>query len=393
MSAKWTSAMRRERGFTLVEMLVTLFALAIILILSAELLFSTRRGAARQQLQVEARQIARGALDYVTYLARGASDLNTNANPANPLAILTYSASGVQATYDNVTDATLADAGTDIITFAWSENPDQAFIDPWPGSGSSANYWGFRMECPPTGDDGGASFARLQADAPTPVGGVSGPILVVDLAGHYAFYEITDFMPSDNSGVCAAGCNTGFGPSWITGCVKLTGQASTFSPPGADATVLSGQTAMNLGVRFISLRVRDGWLEQKSGYFDPNTDNPGTAFTRMMPNVEDMQIAYYFLNGQVWNNAPGHSLSTADSTHCVQNVPAAPGLGSAFDVRNVVGVRISIGVRSSSSVPGETSPRFSRPAIEDHPAATTPDTFYHYQLSAVAMLRNRIRQS
>ncbi len=73
------SSDRAQRGYMLMEVAVALLALVLILVLSAQLLFATRRASVRQQLHVEARQVARGAADYLAFQARGATDLVTDA--------------------------------------------------------------------------------------------------------------------------------------------------------------------------------------------------------------------------------------------------------------------------------------------------------------------------
>ncbi len=52
-------------GFTLVEVLVVVASLGMILWMVGPLFFPMRQAAERQRLQVEARQTARGATDYV----------------------------------------------------------------------------------------------------------------------------------------------------------------------------------------------------------------------------------------------------------------------------------------------------------------------------------------
>ena len=72
------------RGFTLIEVLVVIAALAMILLMVGQLLFPMRRATDRQRFQVEARQTARAAADYIAFMVRGSSDLNDAALPRNP---------------------------------------------------------------------------------------------------------------------------------------------------------------------------------------------------------------------------------------------------------------------------------------------------------------------
>jgi prepilin-type N-terminal cleavage/methylation domain-containing protein len=122
-------------GFTLMEVLVVLATLGMILWMVGQLLFPMRAAAERQRLQVEARQTARSATDYLGYVVRGATDMNETAIPRNPAAILPYlwrgvttgmgnfpacpgDGSCVQLSYNNVDQAGtgFASEGSDIIT-------------------------------------------------------------------------------------------------------------------------------------------------------------------------------------------------------------------------------------------------------------------------------------
>jgi hypothetical protein len=148
--------------------------------------------------------------------------------------------------------------------------------------------------------------------------------------------------------------------------------------PGAEPVTIKG------GVRFTSFRVRDGWLEQKQGVFNPNTDNPGSSFVRLLPNVEDLQIAWLFNDGSIWNTA-AQQLPTAVYT---ANVPSQ-GTSNPYDIVNVVGMRMTISARSATEVFWDDGNKFRRPAAEDHAEASTTDRFYHESTTELAMIRNR----
>src|SRR5512136_2744177 len=147
-------------GFTLMEVLVVLATLGMIVWMAGQLLFPMRAAAERQRLQVEARQTARSVADYVAYTIRGATDLNEVAQPRNPAALLPYLWKGlndgdvnpgtrfpacptgdpancVQLSFNNVTDATLAAPGTDIISLSAAQVADPATAraaGAWPGA-------------------------------------------------------------------------------------------------------------------------------------------------------------------------------------------------------------------------------------------------------------------
>ena len=388
----------RARGFSLTELLVTVAALIVIMTLSAQLLFATRRAADRQRLQTEPRQIARGATDYVNYLVRTATDCNNVLGARNPLAIMVWYEDGngqpFQASYNNLTATQaanrLGDEGTDIITVAHADRANFVPLITWTGvQSSSTAYWQFNQGCPDSALNM-QLFKELTGAHPDDSGGtdISDPIILVDANGQAGTYQITDYKEGPNASNCAAVNNL---PDVSEGCAANQGCLGVVANPGASDQINppSGQPnlvqpiTMHLGPRFISLRVRDRWLEQKFGIFNQNTDNPGNAFQRLLPNVEDFQAAWIFNNGETRNNNAGNRIPR---TYAVptQGTPA-----DAYDVVNVAGMRVTFTGRSAVTIPGEVNNRFLRPLAEDHAAATTPDQFFRYQLSAASMIRNR----
>lgn len=112
---------RGEKGFTLIEATISLTLLLVVLVVSLTFLFSMRTFSQRQEMFTSPRQTARRALDYMTYYIRGAGDLNTTQNNPNAIVVWYKQKSGsaaVQATFDNVTNTSYADAGTDMISLA-----------------------------------------------------------------------------------------------------------------------------------------------------------------------------------------------------------------------------------------------------------------------------------
>jgi type II secretory pathway component PulJ len=364
----------RRAGFSLTELLVTLAGLTIILTVSAQLLFETRRAAVRQQFQVEARQLARAAVDYVHFMVRGATDLNYSGDVPFPAAILTQV--GVrpnqtrQVSYNNVTDANLGDLGTDIITIGRAEDSLTSEPVGWSDFDSSAGSatWQFGWACPDIAANLDA-FKRLTGDN----GVTSRWLLVADETGGWRFYQINSYGTADCPG--------------LTGTVvagSANPQANGYLQP-MDATLapLANNPRLRLGVGWVTLRVRGGWLEQKNEIFDPATDNPGTAFVQLLPNVEDLQVAYLFRDGSLWNNAPGHTLAAG--------IPTQGSFGIATDAANVLGLRVTVTVRAPEAAPGESRDRFGPLAAEDHVPTAGPDRFYRYQTSGIVLLRNRSR--
>jgi Tfp pilus assembly protein PilV len=367
----------RRAGFSLTELLVTMAGLTIILTVSAQLLFETRRAAVRQQFQVEARQLARAAVDYIHFMVRGANDLNYSGDLPFQGTVLTQV--GVrpnqtrQVSYNNSADANLADLGTDVITLARAE--ESLTVEPigWGDFDNSANSatWQFTWACP----DAAANLAAFQRLVGWD-GTTSRWLLVADATGGWRFYQINGFGNTDCPGVAGTIVATSANPQ---GNGYLEPMEATLAPLAAQPN----QPRLRLGVGWVTLRVHDGWLEQKNEIFDPATDNPGTAFMQLLPNVEDLQIAYIFRNGELWNNSPGHTLGTS--------VPTQGNPGNATDAANVLGLRITVTVRAPQAAPGDNQDRFRPLAAEDHVPTAGPDRFYRYQSSGVALLRNRSR--
>lgn len=390
-----------DRGFTIPEVLVTLIILTAILVMAAQLIFQTREAAERQRAQTEARQSARTAAEYLHYMLRGATDMNGQLPSApSPMAILTYArfgnnASDTQVSYDNLTAAQAAagfgDEGTDIIVFARAEDSRLAPIIRWVGRTDAANaYFQFRDLCP----DSAANFARFKQLTGAHLNDrnkeVSEPFVVYDSDGKMRFYQITDYQDSQNADCCSTG--KGGVPAPVIWVIANPGLSDSVNPPGGQAPNLncSGSSTTcwgALGVRFYTLRVWRGWLEQKRGVFDPS--NPGQGFVPIVPNVEDFQVAYFFRNGQVRN------ASLADPPGWVPPASPMPWEGS-FDpnvlhAANVVALRLTVTARSSFELPvtQEATARFFRPAAENRAAASGRDRFYHFQVGVMTLLRAR----
>jgi type II secretory pathway pseudopilin PulG len=398
-----------QRGFTLAEVLISLFSVAIILILAGQTLFAARRASQRQQFGVEARQTARSALDYVTFMLRGAADLNTSdqsPSSRNASAIVAWFWAGIgggnvtkpcpgtagcyQASVDNNTDATLGDLETDIVTIARPDNVQKIAAVRWPGfSSASTVAWLPPFGCPPlgSGDAEAMNYFKQVTGVHKEEGvDVSSLMVLVDSLGRYGFYRITSY----DSVSCTASNSCLDPDNNPRPCIRVSSAAGTaagMNPPGLQSNLTPPVTLM-AGVRFSSLRVRDGWLEQKEGIFDPRVDNPGTNFVQLLPGIEDLQVAYIFRDGSIWNTA-SQTLPAAQ-----QMIPRQAGVGgvpAATDVVNIMAFRVTITARSTAQFPLET-PRFTWPDAENHrlDAGSKPrDSFYRYQASSIAIVRNR----
>jgi type II secretory pathway pseudopilin PulG len=426
-------------GFTLMEVLVVLATLGMILWMVGQLFFPMRQAAERQRLQVEARQTARSAVDYVAYLVRGATDLNEVAPIRNPAAILTYLWRGsnpgiaaatlatcpgdtgcVQMSFNNVNQSTTSFAtdGTDVLTLSRSTAPRRISAASFPlASGSftaaSVQYWAFRDGCAPGGPaaNGAGNDSNNLAFFKQVTGGVVGPaqnpplVLINPVTGGWLVYRITDYRDASNGSSCTVPDPANCTLSGVTvPCIGVSADpqaATALNPPGGFEAI-AALPDLAVGSRFASLRVCNGWLEQKDGLFDRANDATcpalpaGTVdfppyvvkagWSPLLPNVEDLQVAYVFSDGTV-GNGPGGTVATTDG------VPTSTGnnpVAGTPDIVNVIGVRITVTGRSATQVLfGGHQP--GRPlACEDHPAsAAAEDTFYRYQVSAIALLRNR----
>lgn len=439
-----------RRGFTLIEVLVVMLSLVIIVVAVGQLLFDTQKATQRQQYQVDARQTARATADYVTFLLRGATDMNMPTVvpplPNNPGSVLIWYwvgtwASGnnnscpgapgtgacVQATWDNVTDSSCpgcADLGTDIITFGRVDNV-QIYYQVGGGfsfdnvkneSSHTVNFYP-ALCAGPNGNSANALAYFQQTTGYTSASNPSPVMVIADTLGRWGFFQITSY-PASGSDVCSPICSNKNGVAQP--CVTVgthIGVASTVNPPGnPNPTGDDDAVRLFAGVRYTSLRVCQGWLEQKDGMFDPGSDGTGALgtganacssngwntapWTPILPNVEDLQLAYIYNNdgastsnpASIWNS----SAQTLPTT--IHNVPTQAGPGAATlanDVTNVVGIRVTVTARSVSSVPQEQE-RFRKQPAENNPhdgtinaADTQLDKFYRFQASEIAMLRGR----
>lgn len=442
----------RARGFTLLEAMVSLLLLVIILIVAMTMLFQMRAFAERQQYFMLPRQAARRAVDYLSYYIAGASDVNyVDPQRQSPNALIMYYNQGgvlTQASYNNLTgnaaqepgnsvlpaaglrpantSTAFGDIGTDTITMIAPFTPSryQVFARFQPTAVSKDLWLNFRVGCAVSDAENQAAFA-----AATGLDGPAGSalLMLVDNTGSWAYVTIpaAGYL---TDGTCA---DTG---NFNNIHIQVDTTGATLAPPNGMAG-LTDPVFLVAGLQVISFRVLtdsvDGVpkLQQKLGLFDPATDNPGVAFTNVMENVEDLQIAYIYAlgaaagpNGLVWNT----SAQTIDSDAvqcpapaCDTHVPSQAGpLGGAppLDIQNVIGLRFSVTGRSPllplgarqltnvdsrddlAAVASQTPNQHFRPPSEDHavtmdtlfPLKPVYDQFDHYRATATLMLRNRI---
>jgi hypothetical protein len=427
--------------------MVSLLLLVIVLIVAMTMLFQMRAFAERQQYFMLPRQSARRAADYLSFYFAGAGHGNYATPPAlaSPNALIMYYNSGTpgvltQASYNNLTGVAadepgnaplpasglrpantstrFGDIGTDVITMVAPFDPGryQVFA-PFPAFAAPQPvdlFVNFRVGC---ATDDAKNLTDFQA-ATGFDGTQSALLMLVDRTGAWSYVRI----PS--AGYVASNCAdvTTFRNIHVT---VDTASATLPAPPNGIAG-LTDPVYLVAGLQVISFRVLtddvDGLpkLQQKLGLFDPAADNPGTNFTNVMENVEDLQVAYMYSqnaaagtgdNPLVWNT-DSQTIDTDVAlcpVGCAKHVPAQvgpSGIPAALDISNVIGVRVSVTGRSpllplgaqkltNVGVQAVNTSQHFRPASEDHPVTIVAgkpnyDLFDHYRATATLMLRNRI---
>lgn len=381
------SPSKSERGFTLIEATISMTLLVVVLVLSLTFLFSMRAFAQRQELFASPRQTARRAMDYVSYYVRGATDMNVRAN--NPNALSMYYGVKVgsavvpqQTTFNNVTNATYADLGTDLINMAKPTGTLLIPIIDWPGFQHAANVrFSFDLGCPDS-DLNMELFKEMTGYIPGSSPSSSGLLTLVDDTGQWAYYQITNYLESGNQDNCEP--HSGSGWEGSTGpeihVTNTPGQSDGINPPAGQPTLVNPKLAT---IAYISFRVKNGQLQQRTGLFDIN--NPDAGYVSLLDDVEDLQIAYILNDGTIWNSA-SQSIVGGDGVPAQGGWP--PGVAQASE--DVSGLRVTVTARSDE-LPATLlkRARYNRPAAEDR-AAGAADRRFHYRLTTTVMLRNRI---
>ncbi|HQR45378.1 MAG TPA: prepilin-type N-terminal cleavage/methylation domain-containing protein [Thermoanaerobaculia bacterium] len=412
----------RRRGFSLAEAMVSLTLLVVVMVVALTLLFTMRSFAERVQWVIEPRQTARRAVDYLAHFLQGATDAGTMA----PNAIVTYynsdatnAASLVQATYDNLTAAQaangLGDEGTDVISVILPTGTPSKFLvsypaptTTWPGFSPPTQdfYISFTEGCGATFDDNANMTAFKQLTRENGTGHSNALLLLQDNVGAWTYFRISAYVAADANCDCKHTNGANIHIQADPGDVPAKG---TIDPPGGHAAGMADPVALVTGLEAFSFRVRTVGgvpsLEQKTGLFDPATDNPGTAFVPIIENVEDLQIAYLYTDGTFWQSS-ANSLKTLDATAYPDDVPsqAGPaGVPPARDITQVMGLRFSVVARSrpvtfgarqisgakTGTAVGAVDRRF-RPAVENRAGAATYDDFEHFRATVTLMLKNRM---
>jgi len=382
---------KREKGFTLIEATISMALLLIVLLMSMTFLITMRTFAQRQEMFAQPRQSARRAVDYIAQYLRGATDMNYAAQSPNAV-VCWYNSGGntLQATFNNIANAAYGDVGTDMISVAvptWDATAPSPATFYLPAN-SNASALTFTAGCGSAGIDTTANLALFKSLTGAHTEGgvlVSNLLTVADSSGAWTYYKITAY-PTTCS--CSGTSN-----------VSVTSNPTTvIAPPGGAPTSMSNPNLMF--VQYASFRVKNAQLQQKTDLFDPanavsNEAAEDALFNTLLPDIEDLQIAYIYDDGNVYNakstawssTNPGGLMATTG------NVPtqAGPsGAAGALDATSVIGLRVSIVARSSqiSDTWSATQNFYFRPASEDR-AAGSADRRFHYRLTSTVLLRNR----
>ena len=391
MSRRSLTDMRvSEKGFTLIEMTISLSILVIVLVISMTLLFQMQDFAQRQRQFAEPRQNARRAIDYVGSYIRAATDMNFSAGNPNALPMWAYlNKVATQMSYNNVQNQNLGEVDTDILTVGYSTTGDVFQL--WNITGSTLQG-AFKYGCGTTNNDAAnlALFKQVTGATACAAGLCSDPVIVVDGLTHYWTYsQITNYTSS----ACANGSGLNVVAVLTPGTSDIY-QAPISSVPATPIAVTQSNSAMCAGATYLVFRVQRSdlnnilttQLQQKRGLFNPNTDNPGASFIDILDNIEDMQVVYIYNDGTIKNDTVANRLATAG------NIPtqvANTGAVAATDISRVLGIRLSMTARANTPVSFMQRSKYFRPASEDRPVAAAADSYYHYRLSSTIMVRSR----
>lgn len=395
-------------GFTMIEMLVAMTILIVVLVLSFTLLFSMQSFAKRQQLYVEPRQTARRGVDYLTYFIRNAGARVTSGNSGlvawTNTADTQHNSVGTmtQVSYDNITGNELGnttqtntvnglpwsttafgDIGTDIISVVLPAGDFSIPVKKYQGGtgGAAATMFvNFSKGC----DDDALNLQLFKDECQCDCGTY---INVFDDKGTVITAQLD---PVNNGGNC-----NGLSSMCGQGQIKLIFNSglSPYNPPGAFPQL--DCPVCNIGsMQYASFRVKNKQLQQSSSVFQ--TTNTDASFSPLLDGVEDMQIAYIFDDGTVWDDRAGHRLpapaTVSGASGGIPLPPIAAGPPIQDDphgVSHIRGLRISLVAVSPSAIPQLFTNRYFKPAVENGTQGPN-DNFYHSRLTATIMIRNQM---
>lgn len=397
---------RGEGGFTLIETMVAMVLLVVVVTLSLTFVFAMQNFSTRQQLFVEPRQTARRGVDYLSYFLRNAGARVVRNNSG----IVAWSNSGdathntvaglVQVSYNNVTSAqsTYADLGTDVISMVLPAGDFSIPVQKYPGNqgvggAASVMFINFSKGCGASNDDA-ANIAAFQSECECTYGSY---VNVYDDKGTVITAQINPPNPGGQNNGISSMCNSN--PPQIK--IAFNSGLSNYNPPGAYPELDCPVCTLG-SMQFASFRVKNHQLQENSVLFNPAS--PDAGFVPLLDGVEDMQIAYIFDDGTIWNDISSNDLPapTAAMGYDMTKFSGTPTGGvplppltqgasgdNAHGVTHLRGLRLSIVARSSTPMPLTTRNRYFKPAVEDG-AQGTLDSYYHYRLTGTIMIRNQM---
>ena len=301
-----------ERGFTLMEAMVSLIILVIVMVVVLSLLFSMKSFAEKQQSYTAPRQTARRALDYIATSLSGAADFNQVAaienppTPGNPYALVmawewgnaTDGTLRRQASFNNldgtengpgwnnsayvvnaspdvatqVKSSAFGTIGTDVISIAFpapQNSPIRIPISRWDDASPAGVtlYLDYAAGC--NGTTGGAAdLANLSAFrgavgavTETAAGGkmVSSLLIIADGNGAWRLTQLDDLM---NAALLKSDCSqqralaTPGNGQVITATIKAPTLDQYFAPGGWRPNMFNGAAFLIAGIDFVSFRHR-----------------------------------------------------------------------------------------------------------------------------------------
>lgn len=396
---------RPESGFTLTEVLIAMTILIVVLVLSMSLLFSMRTFAWRQQMFAEPRQRGRQAVDYCSGNLRTAG----MQGPVSPrfagiiIPYLWYSNNGNpntatqrQTMWNNVdpaVDGPVADPGTDVICFHRPINDSGILISRWPGFQHAATMdASYSKGCP---DDCTNLLMFLQES-----GALAYPHIctLLDSIGQSTVVQFDPWQESSPGDPCYPAPRNN---SITSNCSQtneeikiMISPSSLYNPPGGHPELVP--PVYIAAAETMTLRVKNNQLQQKLNPIVYDPGNPATAdlgFIPLMDDVVDLQIVYYYRDGQTWNNTVASPMPTMFNGRnvAIPNVPD-PTLADAFSASNVLGVGIHVVTRSPQPAPFGMARPVERPWVADNPRPNgyQRDRFFYQASFSNAMIRNRI---
>ena len=332
--------MRRQGGFTLVELMISLvlFSFAIAGVLAVAV--SMSQGFREQRAAVGAEGAVRVPLDFI---ADGLRQLSPGSPAGNiqDLNITPCAAASVLKVFDN----------------------------------QSSSFGGY------TGWD---SLEMIYA---------SGAVVT---GARTAFASGTSSLDVDDASGLAVGDSVIISDTTQGSLIKITGISGNTLTLGAQCTGGVGVTIPAVGYPIGALVIRA--QHAKFTIDDPNHDgvpillmdpdaDPSTSNTEpLAEGIEDLQIAL----GVDWNPADGvlgNDIGTAGNDDEWRGNNAADDTGNTALAGALRAVRITLIARTTSSITGNYTP-FNRPLVEDHAAATTFDGYRRRILRSTVEIRN-----